>query len=113
MTDTLTNFVDMTSENIAGNVANLAFDIDFKAVPFESGNEKAPKFKLVAKSPKGRDIEIGGIWERVSQENRKYFTLTINTGHSTFYATLGRYPGQDDPSLYAIIPNDYLNKSKD
>ena len=77
-----------------------------------SDNEKAPKFRLYAKSPAGKRIDIGGIWERNNANGDPYFSLTINTGHSKFYANLGRYPDQDDDTLQAVIPNDFLNSDR-
>ena len=110
MTDTLLNYVSAQDESISGNIANLSFDIDFVGWPVTSDNEKAPKYRLYANSPRGRKFDIGGIRERKNQNGDPYLTITIDTGHSKFYANLGRYPGQDDENLLAIIPNEYLNK---
>lgn len=106
MTNDLLNYVDMTSDTITGNIASLSYDIDFRAIPVNSDNEKAPKYRLVAKTPRGRDLEIGAIWEKTSQDNKQYYQVSVNTGHTKVYGNLGRYPGQDDDSLYAIIFND-------
>ena len=106
MTNDLINFVDMTSEKIKGNIASLSYDIDFTAIPVNSLNEKAPKFRLMTKTPRGRDLEIGAIWEKSNKDDKLYYQVSVNTGHSKVYGNLGRYPGQDDASLYAIIFND-------
>ncbi len=106
MANELINYVDMTSDKITGNIASISYDIDFKAVPVESDNEKAPKYRLMTKTPRGRDLDIGAIWEKTNKEDKQYFQVSVNTGHGRIYANLGRYPGQDDPELYAIIIND-------
>lgn len=69
--------------------------------------EKAPKFRLFSKSPRGRRVEMVGIWQRLNRYEEPYYTLTISTGHSRHYANLGRYPGQDDETLFAVIANEY------
>ncbi|WP_420337184.1 DUF736 domain-containing protein [Roseibium sp.] len=113
MTDTnLTNYIQFAGDKLTGNIATLSFDVDVSGEAFHSDNDKAPKFQLYAKSPAGRRIQIGGIWERANAKGDPFFTLTINTGHSKFYANLGLYPGQDDDTLQAVIPNDYLNSDR-
>jgi len=112
MTDTLTNFIQIAGDKLTGNIATLAFDVDVTGEALHSDNDKAPKFRLFAKSPAGRRIDIGGIWERTNANGDPYFSLTINTGHSKFYANLGRYPDQDDDTLQAVIPNDFLNSDR-
>jgi uncharacterized protein (DUF736 family) len=109
MTDNLSNFMQIANGNVIGNIATVAFDIDLTGESVDSDNEKAPKYRLFTRSPRGRRVEIGGIWQRLNREKEPYYTLTISTGHSRFYANLGRYPGQDDETLYAVIPNEYLN----
>lgn len=100
----LTNFISMDGESLSGNVATLAFDIDFKGEPVRSDNPDAPKFRLFAKSPRGRDIEIGALWQNMNREDKRYFSISLETGYGRFHANLGRYPGQDDETLYAVIP---------
>ena len=91
--NTLTNHIKIDGDKLAGNCATMSFDVDLTGDGFHSDNEKAPVFRLYAMSPRGRRIEAGGIW-------------------SGWYANLGRYPGQDDDSLYAVIPNEYLNTGR-
>lgn len=108
----VTNAIRIDGNSLSGNVATLAFDIDVTGVPVQSTNEKAPKFRLYAQSPRGRRIEIGGVWENENAEGKPYWSLTLSTGHGRFYANLGRYPGQDDDDLFAVIPNEYLNAER-
>lgn len=112
MTDNLTNFIQIDNDDVSGNIATIAFDIDITGEPVVSDNEKAPIYRLFTRSPRGKNVEIGGIWQRLNRKKQAYLTLTINTGHSRFYANLGRYPGQDDEGLYAVIPNEFLNSDR-
>ncbi len=108
----VTNAIRIDGNTLSGNVATLAFDIDVIGKPVQSINEKAPKFRLYAQSPRGRSIEVGGVWENENAEGKPYWSLTLMTGHGRFYANLGRYPGQDDDDLFAVIPNEYLNSER-
>jgi uncharacterized protein (DUF736 family) len=110
MPDLLTNFIKIDGAEVAGNIATLAFDIDVTGETVGSENNKAPVFRLFARSPRGRWIDVGGIWERRNAQDKPYYTLALNTGHGRWYANLGRMAGQDDDSLYAVIPNEFMNK---
>lgn len=112
MTDNLANFIQIVGNKLTGNIATLSFDINVTGEPVNSDNEKAPKWRLFARSPGKKLVEVGGIWERINNEDKPYLALTLNTGHSRWYANLGRYPGQDDDSILAVIPNDYLNSER-
>ncbi|MBP2449784.1 hypothetical protein [Rhizobium leguminosarum] len=46
------------------------------------------------------------MWQRKKQSGGDYYSLSINTGHGRLNANLGRYPGQDDEDLMAVIPWD-------
>ncbi|UES42127.1 DUF736 family protein [Roseibium aggregatum] len=59
MTDNLTNYIQFAGDKLTGNIATLAFDVDVTGEALHSENEKAPKFRLFAKSPAGRRIDIG------------------------------------------------------
>ena len=108
MTD-LSNYIRIEGDQVTGNIATLAFDLDVTGEGGNRENDKSPVFRLYAKTPRGRPIEVGGIWQRTNKDGGSYYTLTINTGHGPWYANLGRYPGQDEDNLYVVIPNDYLN----
>ncbi|MER8759899.1 DUF736 domain-containing protein [Mesorhizobium sp. M0976] len=93
-----------SSSNWRGALASAApieRDLDINAVPFSPDNEKAPTHRVYAKSPRGHDIEVGGIWKKKNAEGKPYYTLSIK--RLGFNANLGRFPGQDDPTLQAII----------
>ncbi|WP_064697723.1 DUF736 family protein [Rhizobium aegyptiacum] len=89
-----------------GNIASISYDIDIAGEPYKSENPKAPVDRLFAKSPRGKRIEIGGIWKKQNQNGGDYYALTVNTGYGKLNANLGRYPGQDAENLMAVIPRD-------
>lgn len=99
----LTNFVALDGDKLTRNIASLAFDIDFVGEPVTSDNSSAPRFRLLARTPRNRQIEIGALWENMNREQKPYFSISVDTGHGRFYANLGPYPGQDDENLYAVI----------
>lgn len=102
----IANYIQFDSDNLdtakgAGLISTIDRDMDIKVVPFESDNEKAPTHRVYAKSPRGHDIEVGGIWKKENQDGKPYYTLSIRK--LRYNANLGRFPGQDDASLQAII----------
>ncbi|WP_457578694.1 DUF736 family protein [Ensifer adhaerens] len=102
----ITNFIQFEGDDLAtakggGLISTIDRDMDIKVVPFDSDNEKAPTHRVYAKSPRGHDIEVGGIWKKDNQEGKPYYTLSIRK--LRYNANLGRFPGQDDASLQAII----------
>lgn len=107
-----TNFIKLEGDTLQGNIATLSFDCDVTGRRVASDNDKAPIYRLTARSPRGREIEVGGIWQRRNRQNGLYYTLTINTGSGRWYANLGKFHGQDDEMLLAVIPNDYLNDER-
>ena len=103
---TTTNYIQFEADDLdaakgKGLISTIERDLDIAAVPFSSDNEKAPTHRVYAKSPRGHDIEVGGIWKKDNQEGKPYYTLSIRK--LRYNANLGRFPGQDDASLQAII----------
>ncbi|WP_322884547.1 DUF736 family protein [Sinorhizobium medicae] len=102
----ITNYIQFDGDNLdtakgAGLISTIDRDMDIKVVPFESDNEKAPTHRVYARSPRGHDIEVGGIWKKENQDGKPYYTLSIRK--LRYNANLGRFPGQDAASLQAII----------
>lgn len=104
----LTNYIRFAGngKDLSGNIASISYDIDITGEAYSSDNPKAPVYRLFAKSPRGKRVEIGGIWEKQNQNGGNYYTLAVSTGYGKLNANLGRYPGQDDSGLMAIIPWD-------
>jgi uncharacterized protein (DUF736 family) len=91
MTD-YTNFIRFGENNtLTGNIASISYDLDITGEEFSSTNPKAPIYRLLAKSPRGRRVEIGGIWRKKHQNDRDYYTATITAFPST-PATAGSMP---------------------
>jgi uncharacterized protein (DUF736 family) len=107
MSKNLSNFIHFTKDSFTGNLASLSYDIDIFGEKLNRSNDKAPLWRIKARSPAGREIEIGGIWENQRQDGTgTYLSLKVNTGHSILRANLGRFPGQEDEDLVAVIPRD-------
>jgi len=103
----LTNFIRFNEDGtLSGNIASIAYDIDITGEPFTSTNKDAPVYRIHAKSPRGRRLELGGIWRKKNQSGGDYLSLSVSTGHGRLNANLGRFPGQDDEDLMAVIPWD-------
>ncbi|WEX12279.1 DUF736 family protein [Chelativorans sp. AA-79] len=101
----LTNFIRFNEDGtLSGNIAALDFDFNVIGETLNSDKEDAPVYRLFGYSPRGRKVEIGGIWKQRSKQGNEYFQLTAYTPNRVFRANLGRYPGQDDESLMAVIP---------
>lgn len=103
----LTNYIRINGDKLIGNVATVTFDFDITGEAVVSDNPDAPKFRLFGRSPKGRHIDVGALWQNENREGKPYFSISINTGSGRFYANLGRYPGQDEENMYAVIENQH------
>lgn len=102
----ITNYIQFNGDNIetadgTGLISTIERDLHIKVTPFSSTNERAPTHRVYAKSPAGHDLDVGGIWKKENGEGRPYYTISIK--RMGFNANLGRFPGQDDPTLQAII----------
>ena len=86
--------------------STIQLGIDLTGEEITSTNPKAPAYRLLARTPRGRSLEIGGIWKKTNQTGGDYYTLSVNTGYGRLNANLGRFPGQDDVDLMAVIPWD-------
>jgi len=108
----LANYIEFGNDGktLRGNVATLTLDVDLTGELFTSDNPQAPAYRLWGRSPRGKKIDVGGIWKKKNHQGGDYYSLTVNLGSLKLYANLGRYPGQDDESLYAVIFGDYLGK---
>ncbi|MCY1740619.1 DUF736 family protein [Ensifer sp. SL37] len=104
----MTNYVRFFNggKTLEGNVASICYDIDIAGEAYTSGNPKAPVYRIFAKSPRGKRIEIGVVWRKKNQYGGDYYQMTVATGYGKFHAKLGRHTGQDDDSLLAVIPWD-------
>ena len=104
----MSNYIafDPDGQGLEGNIASISYDIDVIGQRFVSDNPKAPQFRLYAKSPRGKTVEIGGLWLKENQAGNQYYQMTVATGYGKYHANLGRFPGQDETSLMSVIPWD-------
>ncbi len=102
----LVNFIRFADTGLSGNIASMAYGIDLTDDEISSTNPNAPVYRILVKTPRGRSVEIGGIWKKINQNGSGYYTLAVNTGYGRLTANLGRFPGQDDDDLMAVIPWD-------
>ncbi|TCT29721.1 DUF736 domain-containing protein [Martelella mediterranea] len=101
----LINFIRFNDNGtLEGNIAALDFDFDITGEELNSTNPKAPVYRLYGVSPRGRKIEVGGIWRQTNQNGEEYLQLTAATPSRAFRANLGKFPGQDDGDLMTVIP---------
>ncbi len=103
----LTNFIQFDNDTLEtakgqGRISTLTADIELTVVPLLSSNPSAPSHRVFGKSPRGYELEVGAIWKGENQDGGTKFTLQIK--QLKFNANLGRYAGQDDEGLQAIIP---------
>lgn len=81
-------------------------DYDFPHVfldRIESDNEDAPHFRLMTKSPRGRDVPLGSIWERAAKESGEvYFRGYIKSGVSGF-VPIRLFQSRQKPNVWTVI----------
>jgi len=71
LTETKTGFI--------GHIADLAFDADIELVPNpRKSKDEHPEFVIYGKSPRGRRVEIGAAWSRVSQNDNEYLSMSLS-----------------------------------
>lgn len=103
----MTNFIQFDADDLdtakgAGLISTLDRDLEVTVVPFTSENPKAPTHRVLGKSPRGFDVEVGGIWKKKNREGGTYYNISIPP--MEFNGNLGRLAGQDDERLQAVIP---------
>jgi uncharacterized protein (DUF736 family) len=93
---------DIATSRASGSISTLTFDLDFTLEQNNSQNPLAPTHRVLARSPSGKAIEVGGVWKKQNQVTKEdYFTLNIR--EYGFNANLGTAAGQDDESVQAVI----------
>jgi len=112
MANNITNFIKFDTDDLQtskghGLISTIERDLLIEVIPFKSENENAPTHQVFAKSPAGHNLNVGGIWKKKNQWDADYFNLSIH--RMGFNANLGRFAGQDDVSLQAIIEWDAKN----
>jgi uncharacterized protein (DUF736 family) len=72
----------------------------------ESDNVDAPDFRVVTKSPRGRDVPVGSLWQRAAKETGEvYFGGYIKSGVSGF-VPLRLFRSRQQPHVWNVVRKD-------
>ncbi|MEH6688348.1 DUF736 domain-containing protein [uncultured Halopseudomonas sp.] len=84
----MANIGTFTAEKngFTGTLRTLALNVKLKFVPNDKGSENAPDYRLLA----ANGLEIGAAWQKVSQAERPYLSVTLDDPSfpATVYARL-------------------------
>ena len=90
--------------SVTGYVAEASYDLEgifFQKIA--STHERAPAFNLMAKSPRGRPVRIGSIWERSAKETGEvYFGGYIESSVSGF-VPLRLFRSRANPDVWNVV----------
>lgn len=75
-----------SKDGFAGTLRTLSFQAKVNFVPNTKGSENAPDYRILASG----DYEIGAAWEKLSQSDRPYLSVSIDDPAlpATVYANL-------------------------
>lgn len=92
---------------VTGWIAEAEYDFpQVFLVPVESDNDDAPDFRVMTKSPLGRDVPLGSIWQRASKATGNiYFNGYIKSG-SSGYVPLRLLRSNDQGNLWNVVRRD-------
>jgi uncharacterized protein (DUF736 family) len=101
------NIGEMTRNDdgsVTGYVAEATYD--FEGIFLEkvaSTHERAPAFNLTTKSPRGRPVRLGSIWERAAKESGEvYFGGYIESGVSGF-VPIRLFRSRANPDVWNVV----------
>ena len=101
------NIGEMTRNDdgsVTGYVAEATYD--FEGIFLEkvaSTHERAPAFNLKTKSPRGRPVRLGSIWERAAKESGEvYFGGYIESGVSGF-VPIRLFRSRANPDVWNVV----------
>ena len=101
------NIGEMTHNDdgsVTGYIAEATFD--FENVFLDkvmSDHERAPAFNLKTKSPRGRPVRLGSIWERSAKETGEvYFGGYIESGVSGF-VPIRLFRSRANPDVWNVV----------
>lgn len=92
--------------SFAGEISSLTADVPFTAVPNKTKKQdNQPDYLIYARSPRGKAIEIGAIWEKVGKESDKpYLLVNFRINGKAVSANAFDVEGSDD--LNVILSDD-------
>lgn len=84
-----------------GRAASLDFDVNITILPI-TGKTKdtAPDYRVIGKSPRGMDVEIGAGWNKTSQAKKPYVSVTADFGFGDMNLNLV----QRQDGTFTLIP---------
>lgn len=89
---------------VSGYIAEANFD--FENIYFEkvaSNHPRAPLFNLMTKSPRGRQVRLGSIWERAAKESGEvYFGGYIDSTKSGF-VPIRLFQSRQNASVWNVV----------
>ena len=90
--------------SMTGYVAEAAYDFDgIFLEKVASDHERAPAFNLKARSPRGRPVRLGSIWERAAKETGEiYFGGYIETSVSGF-VPIRLFRSRQNPDQWNVV----------
>jgi len=93
-----------SDKGVSGYIAEAGFDFPHVALEaVQSDNPRAPRFNLKTRSPRGRDVRLGSIWERSAKETGEvYFGGYIDTAQSGF-VPIRIFRSRTDDSVWTIV----------
>jgi uncharacterized protein (DUF736 family) len=90
--------------SVTGYVAEATYDLEKIVLEkVASTHERAPAFNLMAKSPRGRPVRVGSIWERAAKETGEiYFGGYLESSASGF-VPVRLFRSRQDPRVWNVV----------
>lgn len=91
---------------VTGFVAETHYDFDIALGRAKIEGENAPDFQLMTKSPRGRDVPVGYLWQHKGRESGDtYFRGYIKSSQSGF-VRLRLYRSRDLSNVWDVLRKD-------
>ncbi len=90
--------------SVTGFIAEATYDIEgIFLEKVASDHERAPAFNLMTRSPRGRTVRIGSLWERAAKETGEiYFGGYVQCSASGF-VPLRVFRSRLDPNQWNVV----------
>ncbi len=91
-------------KGVSGYIAEAGFDFpNVFLEKVQSDNPRAPLFNLKTRSPRGRVVRLGSIWERAAKDSGEiYFGGYIDTTQSGF-VPIRIFRSRQDDSVWNVV----------
>lgn len=108
----ITGELTKNGKNYVGFIASLALDFDVEFVPNKVENpvegKDYPTWIVMGKTPRGRNIQVGAGWSRVSEAKNDYIDFHFTVGDKRYQMNAVQMP--NSKADLVIIP--YAQKRK-